>query len=79
MQVIANLPSQIEKKKRQTLDILIMTDFYEFLKIDHFCKISEIFGNHQLHILKSFYVFYFMLIYLTNTMQLDKHIFNDIF
>ena len=29
VQVIANLPSRLEK--HQTLDILFMTDFYEFL------------------------------------------------
>ena len=42
--VIANVPSRLEK--RQTLDILLLTDFfYEFLKIDYFPnfpKFSEI-------------------------------------
>ena len=45
VQVIANLPSRFEKNPHQTLDILIMTDFYEFLKIDNFPifpKFSEI-------------------------------------
>ena len=45
VKVIANLPSRLKKNKHQTLDILLMTDFYEFLKTDNFLnfpKFSEI-------------------------------------
>ena len=50
-----NLSSRIEKQ-HQTL----ITDFYEFFLKSSFFAFSDIFKNHQLHILKSFYVFYFM-------------------
>ena len=37
-------------EKHQTLDFLLMTDFYEFfLKNLNFCNFSDIFENHQLH------------------------------
>ena len=49
------------KKKHQILEFLLMTDFFMifFLK-SSFSAFSYIFENHQLHILKSLYVFYFM-------------------
>ena len=42
--VIANLPSRLEKY--QTLDILLMTDFYEFLEIDNFSNFLKSSAAH---------------------------------
>ena len=56
-----NLPNRLEKHK--TYDILLMTDFFmNFEKIDNFANFPKFFANHQLHILKSLHLFYFMLI-----------------
>ena len=55
----------VDLKKHQTLNILLMTDFLCIFKNWYFSEFSEIFGHHQLLILKSLFVFYFMLNCLT--------------
>ena len=60
VQVIANLLSRLEK--HQTLDILLVTDFFMNFKKLIIFRILRNFGNHRLHILKSLCVFYFKLI-----------------
>ena len=74
VQVIANLPSRL-KKNTKHLTFCLGQIFYEFLKIDNFPNFPKFSENHQLNILKSLYVFYFMLICLQNIMQLDEPIF----
>ena len=52
-QMISNPSTRLEKK-HQTPEFLLMNDFYDFLKL--IFRISNIFKNNQLHILKSLYV-----------------------
>ena len=56
VQVITHPSSRHEK--HQTLDFLLMTDFLWLFKTSHFPHLSNIFENHQPHVLKSLYVFY---------------------
>ena len=62
--MITNPSSGLEK--HQTLDLLLMPDFFYdfFLKIST-SAFSDIFENHQLHILESLYVFLFNVTYYT--------------
>ena len=51
VQVVTNQSSRLEK--HQTLDFLLMTDFLRFFLKISISAFSDIFENHQLHILKS--------------------------
>ena len=44
VQVIANC--LVDMKKHQTIDIFLMSDFYEFLKIDNFPNFPKFSENH---------------------------------
>ena len=58
VQVITNPSSRLEK--HQSLDFVLMTDFYDLLKKISISAFSDIFEDHRLHTLKSLHVFYLM-------------------
>ena len=55
VQVVTNPSCRLEK--HQTLDFLLVTVFYDFFLKISISAFSDIFENHQLHILKSLHVF----------------------
>ena len=61
-------------EKHQIIEILLIVDFYAFLKMLHFSKLFEIFQNHQLFLVKLLNALNLFEHCMPNTVELDQSI-----